>query len=131
MPGLARRKVSFPYKVAREPNCNILSERMAYYSRYATGKKGVMLGFSMLQLVTSKPKAVAPSTQPFLCFVVFRRIQAAVADSHVPFAFSYLIVCMAFLTMHKNPSLLRSFYHRKMFPLDLMSEASYLLAWLV
>jgi hypothetical protein len=40
---------------------------MAYYRRYATKKKGVMLGFSMLQLVTSEPKVVAiPKDQPKL-----------------------------------------------------------------
>jgi hypothetical protein len=49
-PGLARRKMSFPYEMAREPNYNILSERMAYYSRYTTENKCVVLGFSMLQL---------------------------------------------------------------------------------
>jgi hypothetical protein len=48
--GLARWKVSFPYDVASELNYNILSERIVYYLRYAIGKKGVMLGFSMLQL---------------------------------------------------------------------------------
>jgi hypothetical protein len=32
---------------------------MVYYSRYTTGNKCVMLGFSLLQLVTSKPGAVA------------------------------------------------------------------------
>jgi hypothetical protein len=54
-----------PNKVAREPNYNILSKRTAYYSRYATEKEGVMLGFLMLQLVTSKPKAIAiPEAQP-------------------------------------------------------------------
>jgi hypothetical protein len=56
--GLTRWKVSFPYEVEREPNYNILSERMAYYLRYATGKKCVMLGFLMLQLVTSEPEVV-------------------------------------------------------------------------
>jgi hypothetical protein len=50
--GLARWKVSFPYGVERGPNYNIYSEWMGYYLRYATRKKGVMLGFSMLQLVT-------------------------------------------------------------------------------
>jgi hypothetical protein len=64
-PGLARWKVSFPYGVAREPNYKILSEQMVYYSRYATRKKGVMLGFLMLQLVTSKPKVIdIPEAQP-------------------------------------------------------------------
>jgi hypothetical protein len=58
-PRIARRKVSFPYRVAREPNYNILSEHMVYYSRYATGKKGALLGFSLLQLVTSEPTADA------------------------------------------------------------------------
>jgi hypothetical protein len=38
---LARRKVSFPYGVAREPNYNTLSEWMVYYSRYAIEKKDV------------------------------------------------------------------------------------------
>jgi hypothetical protein len=32
---------------------------MAYYSRYVTENKGVMLVFSLLQLVTFKPKALA------------------------------------------------------------------------
>jgi hypothetical protein len=64
-PGFATWKVSFPYEVAREPNYNILSERMEYYSRYATGKKGVIFGFSLLQLVSSEPKAIdTPETQP-------------------------------------------------------------------
>jgi hypothetical protein len=55
-PGLVRWEVSFPYGVVGEPNYNILSEWMAYYSRYITGKKGNVLGFLMLQLVTSKPE---------------------------------------------------------------------------
>jgi hypothetical protein len=51
--------------VAREPNYNILSEWMAYYSRYTTEKKGVILGFSMVQLVTSKPEVIdIPEAQP-------------------------------------------------------------------
>jgi hypothetical protein len=45
--------------MAREPNYNILSEHMAYYSRYTTEKKDVMLRFSLLSLVTSKPRGVA------------------------------------------------------------------------
>jgi hypothetical protein len=44
--------------MARELNYNILSERMAYYLRYATRKKNVMLGFSLLQLVTSEHEGV-------------------------------------------------------------------------
>jgi hypothetical protein len=56
-PGLARQKVPFSYGVARGPNYNILSEQMVYYSRYATGKKCVMLGSSLLQLVTYEPEA--------------------------------------------------------------------------
>jgi hypothetical protein len=44
--------------VAEELNFNILSEWMAYYSRYTTGKEGVILGFSLLQLVTSEPQAI-------------------------------------------------------------------------
>jgi hypothetical protein len=44
--------------VAEEPNYNILLERMAYYSRYITEKKGVMLGFSLLQQVISEPEVV-------------------------------------------------------------------------
>jgi hypothetical protein len=55
-PGLARWKLPFLYRVARESNYNIHSEWMTYYSSYATEKKDVMLGFSMLQLVTSKTK---------------------------------------------------------------------------
>jgi hypothetical protein len=50
--------VSLASGMAREPNYNILSERMAYYSRYAIRKKGVMFGFSLLQLVTSEPGAI-------------------------------------------------------------------------
>jgi hypothetical protein len=42
--------------VAREPNHNILSKQMVYYLRYATKNKGVMLEFSLLQLVTFKPE---------------------------------------------------------------------------
>jgi hypothetical protein len=54
-----------PNGVAEEPNYNILSEWISYYSRYATKKKCVMLGFSLLQLVTSKPRAIAiPEAQP-------------------------------------------------------------------
>jgi hypothetical protein len=45
--------------MARELNYNVLSEWMTYYSRYATGKKDIMLGFSLLQLVTSEPRDVA------------------------------------------------------------------------
>jgi hypothetical protein len=67
-PGPARQKVSFPYRVAREPNYNILSEQMASYSRYATGKEDVILGFSVLQPITYEPGAIAISeaqlTQP-------------------------------------------------------------------
>jgi hypothetical protein len=55
-PGLARWKLSFPYGVAREPNHNILSKQMVYYLRYATKNKGVMLEFSLLQLVTFEPE---------------------------------------------------------------------------
>jgi hypothetical protein len=63
--GLVRWKLSFPYGVAREPNYNILLEWMVYYSRYATAKKGVMLGFSRLQLVTSEPEDCwFPKAQP-------------------------------------------------------------------
>jgi hypothetical protein len=58
-PGLARRKVSFPYGMAREPNDNIISGQMAYYSRYASRKKDVMLGFLLLQLVTFEPGVIA------------------------------------------------------------------------
>jgi hypothetical protein len=68
--GFARRKVLLPPRVAREPNYNILSERMAYYSGYVTGKKCVMLRFSLLQLVTSEPEFVdilkAPLKQSLL-----------------------------------------------------------------
>jgi hypothetical protein len=32
---------------------------MAYCSRYATGKKYIMLGFSLLKLVTSEPSVIA------------------------------------------------------------------------
>jgi hypothetical protein len=49
-PGHTKWVVSFPYGVAREPSYNILSKRFAYYLRYATGKKGIMLIFLMLQL---------------------------------------------------------------------------------
>jgi hypothetical protein len=57
-PRFARQKVSLPSGMAREPNYNILLEQMAYYSRYAIKKKGVMFGFSLLQLVTSEPGAI-------------------------------------------------------------------------
>jgi hypothetical protein len=57
-PRFARQKVSLASVMAREPNYNILSERMAYYSKYAIRKKGVMFGFSLLQLVTSEPGAI-------------------------------------------------------------------------
>jgi hypothetical protein len=54
-----------PYRVAREPNYNILLELISYYLRYAIRKKGVMLGFSLLQLVTSEPKVIdIPEAQP-------------------------------------------------------------------
>jgi hypothetical protein len=53
---LSRQKMSLPYGMAREPNYNILSEWIAYYLRYATRKKGVVLRISLLQLVTSKSK---------------------------------------------------------------------------
>jgi hypothetical protein len=42
--------------VAREPNYNIISEWMTYYSMYATGKKCVVLRISLLQLVTFEPE---------------------------------------------------------------------------
>jgi hypothetical protein len=45
--------------MAGEPNYDILSKWMAYYSRYATRKKGVILGFSLLQLVTFEPRDIA------------------------------------------------------------------------
>jgi hypothetical protein len=64
-PRLARWKVSVPNGVAEEPNYNIPSEWMAYYLRYTTEKKGVMLGFSSLQLVTSESEAInIPEAQP-------------------------------------------------------------------
>jgi hypothetical protein len=64
-PRLARWRVLFPYGVAREPNYNILFKQLVYYSRYAIGNKGVMLGLSMPQLVTSEPEAVdIPEAQP-------------------------------------------------------------------
>jgi hypothetical protein len=44
--------------MTRELNYNILFKRMAYYSRYTTGKKCVMLVFSLLQLVTSEPEVI-------------------------------------------------------------------------
>jgi hypothetical protein len=47
-PGFAKHKVSLPPGMARELNYDVLSERMAYYSRYAIGKKDVMIGFSLL-----------------------------------------------------------------------------------
>jgi hypothetical protein len=57
--------VSVPNGAAEETNYNILLEQMAYYSRYTTGKKGVMLGFSLLQLVISESEAVdIPEAQP-------------------------------------------------------------------
>jgi hypothetical protein len=63
--------VSIPNEVAEEPNYNIILERVAYYSRYATEKKGVMLGFSLLQLVTSELEAIdipeAQSKQSLPC----------------------------------------------------------------
>jgi hypothetical protein len=77
-PGFARRKVSFSYGVERGPNYNILSEWMTYYSRYATGKKCGILGFSLLQLVTSKNEVVdIPEAQP---------MQLLPCSSHVPAA---------------------------------------------
>jgi hypothetical protein len=63
--GFARRKVSLPYGLVRESNYNILLEQMVYYSRYATGTKGGMLGFSLLQLVTFEPEVrYIPDAQP-------------------------------------------------------------------
>jgi hypothetical protein len=51
--------------MTEEPNYNILLEQMAHYSRYATGKECVMLGFSLLQLITFEPEAVdIPKAQP-------------------------------------------------------------------
>jgi hypothetical protein len=46
--GFARQKMSLPLGMARESNHGILSEWRAYYSRYAIGRKGIMLGFSLL-----------------------------------------------------------------------------------
>jgi hypothetical protein len=62
--------------MAREPNYDILSEWMAYYSRYAIGNNDVMLGFSLVQLVTSELGDIAiPAAQPTLpCSAVFRHI---------------------------------------------------------
>jgi hypothetical protein len=128
--------------MARELNYNILSERMAYYLRYATRKKSVMLGFSLLQLVTSEHEGVdVPEAQlkkslpsPFhvpatghsianrhpastrlilpLVLVMmhpsnfvripplFHHVVDADTDPDTPTASSWLIKCMASLTMH-------------------------------
>jgi hypothetical protein len=43
-PGFARQKVSLPPGMARDLNYIILSERMAYYPGYATGKDGIAIG---------------------------------------------------------------------------------------
>jgi hypothetical protein len=64
-PRLARWKLSVPNGVVEEPNYNILLEWIAHYKRYATKKKGVMLGFLLLQLVTSEPEVIViPEVQP-------------------------------------------------------------------
>jgi hypothetical protein len=64
-PRLARWNLSVPNGVAEEPNYNILLEWIAHYKRYATKKKGVMLGFLLLQLVTSEPEVIViPEVQP-------------------------------------------------------------------
>jgi hypothetical protein len=96
-PGFARWKVSLAPRVARESSYNILSERMTYYSRYATRRKGVMLGFSLLQLATSKLGVVAipeaQLTQSLPCSTVFWHILAASTDSHVPTCLSSDRLC--------------------------------------
>jgi hypothetical protein len=78
--------VSFPYGVAREPNYNILLEWMAYYSRYITRKKCVMLGFSLLQLVTFELGAIAISeaqpTQSLPCSADVPTTQRSIASVH-------------------------------------------------
>jgi hypothetical protein len=133
--GFARRKVSLPPRVAREPSYNILSERMAYYSRYATGKKGLMLEFLMLQLVTSKLGAVAiPKAQPMQSlpgFTVFRHTLAASIDSHAPTCFSFADGAHSIPDHTLTSISTLKFPPQKMFPLDLVSRALYLLLWLV
>jgi hypothetical protein len=58
-------KCHFRMECQEKPNYNILLEWMAYYSRYATEKKNVILGFLVLQWDTSKPEAIAiPEAQP-------------------------------------------------------------------
>jgi hypothetical protein len=87
-PRLARQEVLLPPRVARALNYNIISKWMAYYSRYATGKKGVMLRFSLLQLVTSEREVIAiceaQPTQSLPCFAVFQHILAVGTDSRAP-----------------------------------------------
>jgi hypothetical protein len=113
-PRFARQKVSLPPGMTSESNYNILSERMAYYSRYVIRNKCVILGFSMLQLVTSEPEAVdffflRPNRRNhYLTHAVHWHILDAGTDLHVPFTFSCPFVCMAFLTMCRSTSLLRT-----------------------
>jgi hypothetical protein len=118
---LQDRKCHFPYRVAREPNYNIISEWMAYYSRYATRKNCVMLGFSMLQQVTSEPGAVAiPKAQPTQslpcpCSVLTRPgCWHWFSCAHL--LFSWPFECMTLLTMHWNSSLLQIFHPLKAIP---------------
>jgi hypothetical protein len=62
---------------------------------------------------------------------LFRHVRDAGTDSHVPFAFFWLIVCMALLTMHWNSFALRVSTIKRCSPLNLVSRAPYLLMWLV
>jgi hypothetical protein len=75
-----------------------------YYSRYTTGKKGLMHGFSMLQLVTSEPRAAAiPEAQPTQPFLVPQcpgtSWLLALTLMHPPIFF-WLIEHMTSLVMH-------------------------------
>jgi hypothetical protein len=92
-----------------------------YYSRYVTKKNGVMLRFSLLQLVTSKPKVVdIPEAQPTKSLPCSCGVRAHPWCWHwfscTHLLFFWLIVCMASLAVHWSSSMLWSFHHRKMLP---------------
>jgi hypothetical protein len=107
-----------------------------YYLRYATGKKGVMLEFSVQQLVTSEPEVIlipeAQPTQSLPHSVVFWHILVVGSDSHAPTCLSFGWLC----AWHHWPSteahlLSETSTLWRCFPLDPMSRVSYLLSWFV
>jgi hypothetical protein len=54
---IARWKMPFPIRIAPRIQLLYSSQRMLYYSRYATERKDAVLEVPLLQLITSKPLA--------------------------------------------------------------------------